>query len=106
MTYLDEKISPAHQASIEGEGFEVKLARTGLAVTVAADQTILEALEQAGVDVPNSCRSGVCGACETPILEGVADHLDGLLTPAEQDAGKTMMICCSRARTARLVLDL
>lgn len=106
MTYLNESVDAAPPASTEDREFEVELARTGLAVTVAAGQSILEALEQAGVDVPSSCRAGICGACETPILEGVADHRDALLTPAEQEAGKTMMICCSRAGTARLVLDL
>jgi vanillate O-demethylase ferredoxin subunit len=84
----------------------VHLARTGLSVAVAPGQTILEALKLAGVNANHSCAEGICGACETPILEGIADHRDSVLTDAEKAAGKSMMICCSGARCARLVLDM
>ena len=73
---------------------------------VPPGSTILETLRQAGLSVPASCEQGVCGTCETRVLEGVPDHRDLLLTPAEKASGKTMMICCSGALTDRLVLDL
>ena len=100
-----ERFSGASDEARDG-GFEVELARTGKTVTVAPGQTILEALKLAGVNANHSCAEGICGACETPILEGVADHRDSVLTDAEKAAGKSMMICCSGARCARLVLDI
>ena len=87
-------------------GFEVVLARSGLNLRVAAGQSILEAVEAAGVDAPNSCISGICGACETRVLAGLPDHQDDILTDEERRRNDLMMICCSRARTPWLVLDL
>ena len=92
-------------APIEG-GFVVALARSGREFVVAPGVTILETLRGAGLTVPASCEQGVCGTCETRVLDGVPDHRDLLLTPAEKAAGKTMMICCSGALSDRLVLDL
>lgn len=86
--------------------FEVVLARSGLTVRVPPGRSILETVEAAGVDVLSSCREGTCGTCETDVLEGSPEHRDSLLTPAEREAGDTMFICVSRARSARLVLDL
>jgi ferredoxin-NADP reductase len=86
--------------------FEVELARSGLTVLVPPGQTILECVRAAGVEADSSCEEGVCGECETRVLDGVPDHRDSVLSDDEQTAGKVMMICCSRARTERLVLDL
>ena len=90
---------------IEGE-FEVVLAKSGLNLKVAAGQSILEAVEAAGVDAPNSCISGICGACETRVLAGLPDHQDDILTAEERRRNDLMMICCSRSCTPRLVPDL
>jgi ferredoxin-NADP reductase len=84
----------------------VECHRSGRTVEVAADCSVLEALESAGVAVPSSCRDGICGSCETPVLDGTPDHRDSLLSAAEQAKGHSMMVCVSRARTPRLVLDL
>jgi len=86
--------------------FEVVLAKSGLRLQVAVGQSILEAVEAAGVDVPSSCVAGICGACETPVLAGQPDHQDDILSAEERRRNDLMMICCSRSRTARLVLDL
>jgi ferredoxin-NADP reductase len=87
--------------------FIVTLARSGRDVVVGPGTNILAALEKCGVnDVPFLCRSGVCGTCETTILEGEAEHCDQYLTPEEKAANKTMMVCVSRSRTAKIVLDL
>lgn len=88
------------------EGFEVELARSGRTVTVPAGTSVLDAVEQEGVPVLSSCREGTCGTCETVVLAGAVEHRDSLLTPAEQEAHDTMMICVSRAACPRLVLDL
>jgi ferredoxin-NADP reductase len=86
---------------------EVELARTGRTVQVPADRSILEVLEDEGVDdCFSSCREGTCGTCETDVLGGEPDHRDSVLSPADRASGRTMLICVSRARTARLVLDL
>lgn len=87
-------------------GFTVVLARSQREIAVPSGKTILDALQEAGIDVPYSCMEGVCGSCETAVLEGVPDHRDLVLTDAERAASKTMMICCSGSKTEKLVLDL
>lgn len=87
-------------------GFEIQWARSGRIITVAEDQTVIKALPGAGVVVQTSCEQGVCGTCLTRLLEGVPDHKDQYLTPEEQAASDQFLPCCSRAKTARLVLDL
>ena len=87
-------------------GFTVRLARAGRTIAVPPGHTILEALEDAGVVAPYSCREGVCGTCETVVLEGVPDHRDSVLSERERAANRTMLICCSGSKTDQLVLDL
>ncbi|MBP6895741.1 MULTISPECIES: PDR/VanB family oxidoreductase [Burkholderiales] len=89
-----------------GQEFVVRLARSGQVLPVAADQTIVDALLAAGVDAPYSCQQGICGSCEVKVLQGSPDHRDDVLTEAEKASNKTMMICCSRACSPELVLDL
>lgn len=88
------------------ETFEVELARSGDTLQIGADQSILDALHEAGIDVGSSCHEGICGSCETNVLEGEVDHRDSLLTPAERDANDVMFVCVSRCLSKRLVLDL
>ena len=86
--------------------FEVELARQGTVLQVPRDRTILQALRVHGVDVNSACEEGVCGTCETRVLAGMPEHRDMLLSEAEKAAGRTMMVCVSRSRSPRLVLDL
>ncbi|GLY78038.1 PDR/VanB family oxidoreductase [Actinoallomurus iriomotensis] len=86
--------------------FEVRLALSGTTFVVPPDRSILETLEQAGLQILSSCREGTCGTCETTVLDGEPDHHDSLLTEEERAACDTMMICVSRARSPRLVLEL
>jgi vanillate O-demethylase ferredoxin subunit len=86
--------------------FIVKLASSGHEISVAADQTVLDALHAAGLDIPVSCGQGICGTCLTRVVEGTPDHRDMYLTPEEQDANDQFTPCCSRAKSATLVLDL
>jgi ferredoxin len=88
------------------QAFDVVLARSSQTVTVAANESILDAIGRLGVRASTSCREGVCGSCETKVLEGKPLHRDSLLTAEEQLEGATMMICVGRARTPQLVLDL
>jgi ferredoxin-NADP reductase len=91
---------------VDGEQFEVELARTGRVMTVPADRSILSVLLDEGVQVLSSCQEGTCGTCETDVLAGTPEHHDSLLTEEERAAGETMMICVSRSAGGRLVLDL
>lgn len=85
---------------------EVVCATAGCTLVVPPETSILEAVRDAGLEVPVACAEGRCGSCETRVLEGRPDHRDGVLTPEERGLGDTMMICVSRARDGRLVLDL
>lgn len=86
--------------------FDVELAHTGVSFTVLPGESILTKAIEAGADIVFDCQDGICGSCETPIIEGRADHRDHVLTSAEQDANTCLMVCVSRSRTPRLVLDL
>ena len=103
-----ERFAPREQVVDAGADgpFEVLLRSTGTVVQVAEGQSVLDAVSRAGIDVPSSCREGTCSSCETGVVEGLVDHRDSLLTEDERAAGETMMLCVSRARSPRLVLDL
>ncbi|MFF3355467.1 PDR/VanB family oxidoreductase [Streptomyces sp. NPDC002917] len=102
-----ERFTPKElQAPLRDGAFDVELAQSGITVTVPPDKSVLQAVEEAGVQVLSSCQEGTCGTCETGVLDGTVDHRDSLLTPAEQSSHDTMMICISRALCPRLVLDL
>ncbi|MFE5704179.1 PDR/VanB family oxidoreductase [Rhodococcus koreensis] len=88
------------------DAFTVVAERSGVACSVVPGQSIVEALADAGIIVPTSCGEGLCGTCETKVLDGVPDHRDLLLGDDEREAGTSMMICVSRAKGERLVLDL
>ncbi|MFS0853672.1 PDR/VanB family oxidoreductase [Microbacterium sp. 179-I 3D4 NHS] len=88
------------------ETFEVVARRSDLVVTVDRGCSILEMLENAGIGVPSSCLEGVCGTCETAVIDGAPEHRDSILTPDERESNETMMICVSRSLGDRLVLDI
>lgn len=98
--------APSDVNTAAQEAFTLKLSRSGRVLRVSASESVLEAVLAAGIDVPHSCMSGICRACETRVLEGRPDHRDMVLDAAEQAQGDTMIICCSRALTAELTLDL
>ena len=99
--YFTAKEPPATEG-----GFTVVLAKSGRELMVPSGKTILGALSDAGVDIPHSCTEGVCGTCETKVLEGIPDHRDRILTETERASNKKMMICCSGSKSEKLVLDL
>lgn len=107
--YRDEYIHWEQFASTvpeEGEVFTVVLAKSNQEVEVQGNQTILQAIEALNIDVECLCREGVCGTCETTIIEGEAEHFDQYLSDDEKSSQQSMMICVSRAKGRRLVLDL
>jgi len=99
--YFAAKDAPATDG-----GFSVRLQRSGKTVMVRPGQSILDSVIAIGIEPPWSCREGVCGTCETRVIEGVPDHRDLVLSAADHAANDRMMICCSGAKTATLVLDL
>jgi ferredoxin-NADP reductase len=91
-----------------GNPFEAILKKSAKTVTVGSHQSILEAVEAAGVDAPYLCRGGACGQCETNVLgcEGAIEHNDHYLEPADKASGRKIMICVSRLKGREIVLDL
>ncbi|MRI57287.1 oxidoreductase [Methylobacterium sp. DB1607] len=100
--------SERFQAPPAGDPFSVRLARAGITCEVRGDQSLLEAVEAAGVDAPFLCRGGACGQCEVPVLEadGELVHNDHFLTDAERSSGKKIMLCVSRLAGRELIIDL
>ena len=91
---------------LDGEAFGVTVASSRAEIAVAADETLLTALQRAGVNPPYSCQQGFCGACRIRVLNGVVQHRDTLLTDNERDGGM-MLTCVSRAAAgSALTLDL
>ncbi len=86
--------------------FEIHLAQRQQTLTVPPEKSILQVLQDAGVEVPFSCSEGICGTCLTRVKEGEPDHWDMYLTPQEQEKGDCIMVCISRSKSPRLVLDL
>jgi hypothetical protein len=85
---------------------EVELHRTGKTVHVSPNESILSAIETAGVKAISDCKVGNCGVCAVKVLEGTPEHFDTALSKRERTEGKMMCICVSRANSAKLVLDL
>jgi ferredoxin-NADP reductase len=94
------------EAKNDDDAFEVEISDTGQVITVAADQSIIEALESAGLDVMYDCQRGDCGICQCTVVSGIPDHRDVVLSDAERASGNVMQICVSRAKSARLVIEI
>ena len=90
-----------------GEPFTVTLARSGVDIAVSPEQSLLEAVEDAGYTLPYLCRGGACGECETEVVEldGTLDHRDDWLSETDREANKLIMPCVSRATCTKLVID-
>jgi ferredoxin-NADP reductase len=86
--------------------FEVHCADSDVTVAVAEQETILEALIAAGVDVNYDCREGTCGSCELDVLDGEIAHRDSVYTADEHASMSVVFPCVSRAVCDRIVLDV
>ncbi|MCB1474511.1 MAG: oxidoreductase [Rhodobiaceae bacterium] len=100
-----EYFSAKEEVAREG-GFDLVLQKSGKHITVPPGKTILDVLIENKVNVSFSCSEGICGTCETAVIEGVPDHRDQFLTDEEKASNKLIMVCCSGAKSAKLVLDL
>jgi tetrachlorobenzoquinone reductase len=93
--------------TLEGDQpFELELAETGVVLHVPADRTALEIVHEMLPDHPYSCLAGQCGSCEVAVLAGEVDWRDEVLTDEEHETSSAMMLCVSRARSQRLVIEL
>lgn len=101
--YFSAPVSAAQGADT---GFELVARRSGKTVQVGPQTSLLAALKGLGIQVSVSCEQGVCGTCACTVLEGTPDHRDAYLTDEEREANDQILVCCSRARSARLVLDV
>lgn len=88
------------------ETFEIVLQKSGKALQVPADKSILDVLIEGGFAVAYSCQQGICGTCETKVLSGIPDHRDMFLNEDEQNSNTVILVCCSRAKSPKLILDL
>ncbi|MGB4488212.1 MAG: PDR/VanB family oxidoreductase [Pseudomonas veronii] len=107
--YADDHIHREYfQIEVDNSGasFQVVAARSGKTVQVAEGQTILAALADVGIQIEISCEQGICGTCLCDVLEGEPDHRDVYLTDDEKQANDQILICCSRAKSKKLVLDI
>lgn len=104
--HIERFVPKAREDDGPATDFEVELAQSGLTLTVPADRSILDVVQEAGADVLSSCQEGTCGSCETAVLAGKPDHRDSLLSEKERAAGDVMFVCVSRSHSRRLVLDL
>jgi tetrachlorobenzoquinone reductase len=100
---VNAQATPAAEAA---QGYRVELRRSGKMLEVPVGKSLLDTLLDAGVSHDYSCREGVCGACETKVLAGEVDHRDSILTKAEREANKSMMVCVSGCKRGPLVLDI
>ena len=100
--HFEEFLAPG-----SGAVFTAELAVSGKSVTVGTHQSLLEAIEAAGVDAPYLCRGGACGQCETNVItcDGTLIHRDHWLTPEDQAAGTKIMPCVSRFEGKTLILE-
>ena len=89
-----------------GDAFEVVAERSGKTIKVAAEETILQALAREGINIEMSCEQGVCGTCMCDVIEGEPDHRDVYFTDEEKASNEQILVCCSRSKSSRLVLDI
>ena len=97
---------PQEPSEAADSAFELVLQRSGLTLEVPPDKSVLTVIREAGVSVLASCLEGVCGTCETEVIDGDVDHRDSVLNEEEQASNEYMMVCVSRCRSPQLVLDL
>ena len=101
-----EYFGAAAQDTSGDRAFQVKVASSGATYEVPAGETVVQALGKHGIEIMVSCEQGVCGTCITRVLEGECDHRDMYFTDEEKAKNDQFTPCCSRAKSATLVLDL
>lgn len=101
-----ESFVPGQTSEADDVPFEIEVASTGEVFTIPVGVSAASVLDAAGVFVPLSCEQGICGTCMTRVISGTPDHRDYFQTPEEKATNLHFTPCCSRSRSARLVVDL
>jgi ferredoxin-NADP reductase len=104
--HLERFSAKTTTAPVTEKSFEVVLQRSGKTLQVPAERSVFDTVREAGVSVLGSCLEGVCGTCETRVIDGDVDHRDSILDDEERASNEYMMICVSRCRSSQLTLDL
>lgn len=106
--YPDKKIHKEYfsrEAEVGGRAFEVEVPELDLSVIVSEDESIVAALAKAGIKVKVSCEQGICGTCLANVSCGIPEHRDEYLTEEERLDNDQILLCCSRAKSDRLVIE-
>lgn len=87
--------------------FTATIKSSGRQFPVAADEPVLEAAQRAGIALPYSCRSGVCGSCKATLLQGECEytHNPPVALSASDKAHHAVLLCQATA-TSDLLLDV
>ena len=101
-----ERFAPVDRHSAHLSAIRIDCARSGIALEVPADRSILEILEERSIPIVASCRRGVCGSCELRVLDGEVEHLDSVMDDDEKNELGIMFPCVSRAVDGHLTLDV
>jgi len=101
-----------NSGSWAAEQFTISIPEDGRTITVPKNLSMLDALEQAGVEVMWDCRKGECGLCMVRVHRhaGRIDHRDVFLSDAQKTTGERICLCVSRvasdgATRPELVID-
>jgi vanillate O-demethylase ferredoxin subunit len=88
--------------------FRVEVPGRQVTVEVRPEQTLLEALLGAGIDMIYDCERGECGLCAVEVLEHdrAIDHRDVFFSEEEKHSGRRMCACVSRLAGGKAVIDV
>lgn len=104
--HVERFLAIDRSSGLERHALTIEARRSGIRLEVPAEDSVLVALQNAGLAVPTSCGNGVCGTCETRVLVGTPQHLDSVMPDDDKDEIGVFYPCVSRASSAELVLDL
>jgi len=99
-----ERFSKVHHKN--DKPITVTLAKSNKTLTVASEQSILDAMIDADISIPYSCQTGSCKTCQVKVLDGVPEHLDLVLSEEEKTQGNLFCPCVSRAKSDTITLDI
>ena len=106
MTEQDVNTAPTKAPCNADGSFTIKLKNSQATYEIPADRSVLEVLEENDIELPFACAEGICGTCITGVIAGTPDHNDMFMTVEEQAENDQFTPCCSRSKTAMLILDL